>query len=187
MNFANKISTFRILSVPFFIAALVYYSPEREYLRFIALGIFVLGVISDAVDGYIARKTKQQSKAGLILDPLGDKLLLMSAFIMLSVTSKFSVKFPLWVAFTVVSRDAIILIGALVIYIVKQKIDIYPTRWGKLTTTFQMAAVTGVLLQFRFSCILWYLAVFFTVISGMDYIKRGFRALYVMDNPRNNR
>ena len=57
MNFANKISTFRILSVPFFFAALIYYSPEREYLRFVALVIFLLGVVSDAVDGYIARKS----------------------------------------------------------------------------------------------------------------------------------
>ncbi|MBU3958636.1 MAG: CDP-alcohol phosphatidyltransferase family protein, partial [Candidatus Omnitrophica bacterium] len=64
MNFANKISTFRILSVPFFISSLVYYSPQRDYLRFVALGIFILGVLSDMVDGYIARKSQQQSKAG---------------------------------------------------------------------------------------------------------------------------
>ena len=95
MNFANKISTFRILSVPFFIASLIYYSAERSYLRFIALGIFILGVISDAVDGYIARKSKEYSKAGLVLDPLGDKLLLMSAFICLSLKSEFSLRFPL--------------------------------------------------------------------------------------------
>ena len=81
MNIANKISTFRILSVPFFIACLVYYTPGKEYLKNLALIIFVLGVISDGLDGYIARKGKMQSKAGLILDPLGDKLLLMSAFI----------------------------------------------------------------------------------------------------------
>jgi CDP-diacylglycerol--glycerol-3-phosphate 3-phosphatidyltransferase len=84
MNFANKISTFRILIVPFFIASLIYYSGEREYLRIVALVIFILGVISDAMDGYIARKSGQQSKAGLVLDPLGDKLLLMGAFILSS-------------------------------------------------------------------------------------------------------
>ena len=84
MNIANKISTFRILSVPFFIACLVYYAPGKEYLQSLALVIFVLGVISDGLDGYIARKAKMQSKAGLILDPLGDKLLLMSAFVFLS-------------------------------------------------------------------------------------------------------
>ena len=81
MNIANKISTFRILSVPFFIACLLYYTPEKEYLKNLALVIFVLGVISDGLDGYIARKAKMQSTAGLILDPLGDKLLLISAFV----------------------------------------------------------------------------------------------------------
>ncbi len=186
MNFANKISTFRILTVPFFIASLIYYSPEKEYLRFVALGVFILGVISDAVDGYIARKSKQVSQAGLVLDPLGDKLLLMSAFIFLSTASKLPLKFPLWVTFIMISRDAIILLGALVIYMVKQKIDIHPTRWGKLTTTFQMSLVILMLLQFKFVSIVWWLAVFFTVISGIDYVKKGFRILYVLDNLRNS-
>ncbi|MFH1640540.1 MAG: CDP-alcohol phosphatidyltransferase family protein, partial [Candidatus Omnitrophota bacterium] len=166
MNFANKISTFRILSVPFFIASLCYYSAERNYLRFVALGIFFLGVISDAVDGYIARKAKQNTKAGLVLDPLGDKLLLMSAFICLSLIREFAIKFPLWVTLIVISRDVIILLGALVIYMVKQKIDIFPTRWGKLTTAFQMTAVIFVLIQNGFSFLFWWIAAIFTIISG---------------------
>ena len=181
MNFANKISTFRILSVPFFIASLIYYSPQKDYLRFVALGIFIVAVISDAVDGYIARKSKQYSKAGLILDPLGDKLLLISAFICLSF-EKFTLNFPLWVTLIVLSRDAIILLGAVVIYMVKQTIDVYPSKWGKLTTTFQMGSVIAVLIHFRFAYIIWSAAVFFTVISGVDYIKRGFKILYVADN-----
>lgn len=185
MNFANKISTFRILSVPFFIASLIYYSADRSYLRFVALGIFILGVISDAVDGYIARKSKLYSKAGLVLDPLGDKLLLMSAFIFLSLKSEFSLRFPLGVTFIVISRDVTILLGALVIYIVKQDINISPTRWGKLTTTSQMLSVISVLLQLRISPLLWWVAVFFTVISGIDYVKRGFKTLYALDNSRN--
>jgi cardiolipin synthase len=186
MNFANKISTFRILSVPFFIASLGYYSHERDYLRFVALGIFILGVISDAVDGYIARKSKQNSKAGLVLDPLGDKLLLMSAFIWLSLIKDLAIKFPLWVTLIVISRDAIILLGTLVIYMLKQKIDIFPTKWGKLTTAFQMAAVIFVLIQCRFSYVFWWVAAFFTIISGIDYVIRGFKILYALDNHRNN-
>lgn len=164
--------------MPFFIACLIYYSPERQYFRFLALVIFILGVISDAVDGYIARKSKQQSKAGLILDPLGDKLLLMSAYIFLSQLSHFSLQFPLWVTFIVISRDLIIIMGTLVIYMVRQKIEIYPTRWGKLTTTFQMLSVILLLLQSNLSFLSWWLAVIFTVISGADYVKRGFKTLY---------
>ncbi len=186
MNFANKISTFRILSVPFFIASIIYYAPERDYFRFVALVIFILGVISDAVDGYIARKSGQKSKAGLILDPLGDKLLLSSAFICLYFQSSFSIRFPAWVAFIVISRDVIILLGAMVIFIVKQEINVSPTRWGKLTTTFQMFSVIAVLLQLKYAYLSWWLAVLFTVISGMDYVKRGFKVLYALDNHRNN-
>jgi len=185
MNFANKISTFRILSVPFFIASLLYYSPEKTFLRFVALGIFVLAVVSDAIDGYIARKSKQQSPAGLILDPLGDKLLLMSAFISLYLIP-FPIKFPLFVILIVLSRDLIIIIGAMVIFIVKQKINIVPTKWGKLTTIFQMTAVLSVLLQLGFSFIFWWIAVVFTIISGIDYIMRGFKILYVVDNNKHN-
>lgn len=182
MNFANKISIFRILSVPFFISCLIYYLPERDYLRNIALVIFILAVISDAVDGYIARKTNQYSRAGKILDPLGDKLLLMSAFIFLSPISKFPVQFPLGVALVVISRDVIILLGAVVVFMIKQTIDISPTRWGKLTTTFQMFSVISVLLQWEISYLFWWIAIFFTVISGIDYVMRGFKILYVDNN-----
>ena len=184
MNIANKISTFRILSVPFFIAALLFYIPERSYLKNIALAIFVLGVISDGLDGFIARKGKMQSKAGLILDPLGDKLLLMSAFIFLSPMSKLNLNFPLWVSFIVISRDLIIIMGAVVIYMVKQSIDVYPTKWGKLTTIFQMLSVICILLQLKFAVLIWWPAVIFTIISGFDYVKRGFKILYATDNRR---
>ncbi|MDD5130652.1 MAG: CDP-alcohol phosphatidyltransferase family protein [Candidatus Omnitrophica bacterium] len=184
MNIANKISTFRILSVPFFIACLLYYSPERAFLLNLALVIFVLGVISDGLDGYIARKAKIQSKAGLILDPLGDKLLLISAFIFLSPICRLSLKFPLWVSFIVISRDLIIIMGAVVIYMVKQNLEVYPTKWGKLTTTFQMLSVVCVLLQWKLAILIWWPAVIFTVISGFDYVKRGFKILYAADNRR---
>jgi cardiolipin synthase len=188
MNFANKISTFRILSVPFFIASLTYYSKDKDYLRFVALGIFILGVFSDAIDGYIARISKQKSKAGLVLDPLGDKLLLVSAFICLHLIDEFpqGIRFPLWVTLIVISRDAIIILGAVVIYMVKQEINVSPTKWGKLTTAFQMSSVIAVFMQWQFVYILWWIAVFFTAISGIDYVKRGFKILYALDNFRNS-
>ena len=186
MNVANKISTFRILSVPFFIASIVYYAPQRSYLRFVALGIFILAALSDAADGYIARKSKQQSKAGLILDPLGDKLLLMSAFICLCVNSNLEPRFPLWFIFIVISRDVIIILGAVVLYVVKQSINIIPTRFGKFSTAFQMLSVVSVLLQLSYSPVFWWLAAVFTVISGIVYVNRGFVILYALDNSRNN-
>lgn len=187
MNFANKISLFRILIVPLFIACLIYYTTGKDYLRWVALTIFGLAVISDAVDGYIARSAKQISKAGLVLDPLGDKLLLMSAFIFLSPMSKLPLHFPLWVTFIVITRDIILLLGTLVIYLVRQQIDIWPTRLGKLTTTFQMIAVSLVILQWPYAYLCWWVAVFFTVVSGADYIRKGFFILYGNDTVRNHR
>ncbi len=186
MNIANKISTFRILSVPFFVASLIYYNGERDFLRFIALGIFILAAISDAADGYMARRSKQQSKAGLVLDPLGDKLLLMSAFICLTVNNNLVIKFPLWVTMVVISRDILIILGAVVIYIVRQNINMIPSRWGKFSTTFQMLAVIAILAQIKFSFIFWWIAVIFTAISGIVYVNKGFKVLYASDNLRNN-
>jgi cardiolipin synthase len=177
MNIANKISTFRILTVPFFIACLLYYSPQKDYLRIIALAIFILAVISDAVDGYIARKQEQSSPAGLVLDPLGDKVLLLSAFIFLHLIDT-GIRFPLWVSLIVVSRDSIILLGIIAIFLVRQKLDIKPSIWGKLTTGFQMVSVISVLTRSPFFNLLWSAAVFFTIISGIDYIRKGFAILY---------
>ncbi|PIP18859.1 MAG: CDP-diacylglycerol--glycerol-3-phosphate 3-phosphatidyltransferase [Candidatus Omnitrophica bacterium CG08_land_8_20_14_0_20_41_16] len=186
MNIANKISTFRILSVPFFIASMAYYSQERNFLRFWALSIFILAAVSDAADGYMARKSKQQSKAGLVLDPLGDKLLLMSAFICLTINNALTFKFPLWVTLVVISRDVLIILGTIVIYIVKQNINIVSIKWGKFSTAFQMLAVIAVLLQLKYAFIFWWPAVIFTVLSGVIYINRGFKVLYALDNSRNN-
>ncbi len=187
MNIANKISTFRILTVPFFIASVAYYSPDRTFLRYLALAIFIIAAVSDAADGYIARGSGEQSKAGLILDPLGDKLLLMSAFISLTINTNFEIRFPLWVTLSVISRDVIILLGSVVIYIIKQKISMIPTKLGKLSTIFQMLAVIVLLMQFKYSYFFWWLAVIFTIASGIIYINRGFKVLYALDNSSNNR
>ena len=79
MNLANRITILRVLLIPFFIACGLYYGDGREYLRFVALGIFLLATLSDAVDGGIARLKNQVTELGMILDPIADKLLIISA------------------------------------------------------------------------------------------------------------
>lgn len=181
MNFANKISLFRILSVPFFIACL-YYSSEYHYLRIAALVIFLVAVFSDAIDGYIARKSKLKSQAGVILDPLADKALLVSAFISLYLFKEL----PFWLILIVVTRDLLIIFGAVLIYMIKQKLNVAPTKWGKITTTFQMSAIIAVLLKLHISFVFWWLAAVFTIISGVDYLMRGFKVLYGTDTAGNS-
>lgn len=175
MTFANKITIFRILSVPFFIATLLYYNPDREYLRYLALGIFILAIISDAIDGYIARKFRQKTEAGALLDPLADKFLLITAFILLYVISNkyFSIKMPLWIMLVVISRDAILLLGGGVFMLTNQKFEILPTSFGKVSTFFQMMTIVCLLLRCSFSPLIWSIAMIFTVFSGFDYLRKG--------------
>lgn len=175
MTLANKISVLRILLIPFFVASLLYYRPEQDNLRFVALGIFVLGALTDVLDGNIARAIRQKTKLGAYLDPIADKLLLITAFIALSVINRLpsGIRMPLWVPLIVISRDIILVLGAALIHVISGNLQIHPTRLGKLTTIFQMATIISVLLQLQFSYIIWSTAVLFTVISGIDYIKRG--------------
>jgi len=77
---ANKLTVFRILLVPVFVWTVLCYSPDKDYLRFVAFGIFLFAVLLDVFDGYIARKLHQETKLGSILDPLADKFLLISTY-----------------------------------------------------------------------------------------------------------
>ncbi|MFA5059006.1 MAG: CDP-alcohol phosphatidyltransferase family protein [Candidatus Omnitrophota bacterium] len=179
LSFANKVTVGRILIVPFFIGTTLSFSPDREYLRYVALGAFLLAVISDVIDGYIARTHHQKTLAGAILDPVADKLLLISAFLCLFKMRSFfgAVQFPLWVVVTIISRDIILLLGSMIIYIVQGKLNIVPTKWGKATTFLQVLCILGILLQWEFSISIWSVAVILTVISGIGYIREGVKVL----------
>lgn len=176
MNIANKITILRILLTPVFLGLVLYYKPEQDHLRFIALTIFVIAVLTDAIDGFLARVLKQKTPLGTIMDPIADKFLLITSFIALTVWSG-GIKLPLWVPIIVVSRDIIIAIGVVVIFLTNGDIKIAPSVLGKLTTFFQMMAIIGVLLLYKHSEYIWYLAVIFTLASGIGYILRGARLL----------
>ena len=179
MNLANKITIFRILLTPFFIASLLYYSDTRLYLRFVALAIFAIASFTDAIDGGIARSRGQVTDLGIVLDPIADKLLIMSAFISLSAIKSIplNLRIPAWAVLIVISRDIIIILGFLLIYFLKGKTSIKPSILGKITTFFQMVAIMAILTIFKYNKFLMYPAVLLTVLSGIDYIWRGSRQL----------
>lgn len=179
MNFANKITLFRIIAVPFFVACLIFYTPAKAYLKYLALTIFLLAIVSDVVDGHIARSLRQKTQAGAILDPLADKALLLTAFIFLYRTSKayLTVKLPLWLLLIVISRDIIILVGSAILLVTHKDMQIWPTWWGKLTTFFQMCAIVAIILEYPGAWIVWWLAGIFTCISGIDYARKGINLL----------
>jgi len=176
MNIANKITILRVLLTPIFFGLVIYYKPEHDYLRFIALAIFAIAVLTDAIDGFLARFLKQKTTLGTIMDPIADKFLLITSFIALTVWNA-GIKLPLWLPIIVVSRDIIIVIGVVVIFLTNGDIKIAPSISGKLTTFFQMMAIISVLLLYKHSEYIWNLAVAFTLLSGIDYVFRGARLL----------
>ncbi len=179
LTFANKVTVGRILIVPFFIATVMYISPYHEYFRWLALGLFVVAVVSDVIDGYIARTHGQKTKAGAILDPLADKMLLISAFICLYIKRGVfaDIHFPLWFVVAIISRDVILLLGSMIIQLVTGKLEIEANRSGKLTTFLQIICILGVLLQLKFTFVFWYVALVATFVSGVIYIKEGIKVI----------
>ena len=179
LTIANQLTVLRFLTVPFFIVSVLYYSPQKDYLRFIALGIFLFAMALDVLDGYVARKFDQETKAGAILDPLADKVLLICAFICLYKISVLfdKVQFPIWLVVAVISRDVILLLGATVIQIVNGDVHIHPTLWGRMTVFFQVLAVIGILMQWPLFSAFWYVILILVIISGVDYLFTGVKQL----------
>lgn len=179
MSLANKLSLFRILLIPFFVSCLLYYRPPHELLRHLALGIFVLGVVTDAVDGYVARAMAQSTRLGTILDPLADKLFLTTAYLCLALISTLPdpYRLPGWVPILVVSRDVIIVVGSLVIYLMTGAFDIIPSRLGKAATLAQMVTVICVLAGSPWLTAALPVMVLLTMLSGIGYLRRGNRLL----------
>ena len=190
MTTANKITVVRILMIPAFVTMAIYYgeSVKRgqplEWQRLVAIAIFIIAALSDGLDGYVARRYNQRSKLGIILDPIADKGLLLSGIITLSLTSwseaePESGKFPVWFPVLVISRDAILLVGTLVLYLLNGKVHVKPHWTGKIATVLQMVAIGWVMLQVRIIPLLYVVlaAGVFTLISGIVYVADGVRQL----------
>jgi len=168
----NLITLLRILIVPFFFTALVYYQPGKDHFRWIAFGLFLFASLTDAIDGLVARLTKEISRLGRFLDPLADKLLLLSGYLGLLFAQDFPLVPPLWVIVAIVFRDVVIIGGLAVLYISGMPVEVEPNFLGKLTTAFQMATLVSILLLFPPSAILWNITSLLTITSGFVYVVR---------------
>jgi cardiolipin synthase len=171
MNLPNLLTILRILLIPFFINLLIY-----GYYRS-ALGVFLLAGITDGLDGLIARTANQRTELGTYLDPLADKLLLTSGFASLSILGFI----PTWSAVVVVSRDAILILGVLILHLTQPEVKIQPSFLGKITTVAQLAYILLVLVLMVLGqnperlFFLLILTVLFTVLSGLHYIYRNLK------------
>jgi len=174
MGLANWLTVLRILLIPVFVTLLVYQRPGG------ALVVFAFAAFTDLLDGYVARQRGSQSRLGAFLDPMADKMLLIASFITLTWLKAL----PFWIAAVVISRDVILVVGALLIHMMGGRIYPRPTWAGKAATFCQIATVLlGLTARyFRIPLALevaMWLAAAFTVVSGLQYLLRGMRYLSV--------
>ena len=172
LNLPNFITLIRIVTIPFF---LVYLSYHR-YLE--ALIIFIVGGVTDFLDGLVARWMNQQTALGAYLDPIADKLLVITSFIMLGLIGGI----PEWLAVVVVSRDILILVGyGMIYFLVGERLPVQPSIIGKWSTLLQLVTLGVALALLHDAAFLdrrvWNLLITLTAIttvaSGVQYLYRG--------------
>ena len=141
----NLLTVFRMVLIPVFVSLLF-------YQRFVsALVIFVVAGLTDGLDGLLARRFDQKSQLGTILDPIADKMMMVTSFVVLSMRSVFPqplpshLPIPFWVTIAVISRDVFILVGAASINIVTGFRGFRPSLLGKINTTVQIVAIGAIM------------------------------------------
>ena len=184
MTTANKVTIFRILLIPFFVVEMLYYMKTgNEVHRYCAMLAFGVAAVCDGVDGYLARHFNQRSELGAILDPLADKLLLVSAVVLCSLDNPHLASIPLWLTGTIIGRDLVILLGMVVIHMTVGKVIVQPSWLGKAATLLQIICVAWVLLKWdRQLDDRWFFgwtlgAAIGTGVSGLIYVWHGVKQL----------
>ncbi|MBA3002676.1 MAG: CDP-diacylglycerol--glycerol-3-phosphate 3-phosphatidyltransferase [Desulfurivibrio sp.] len=169
MNIPNFLTIGRILLVPLLVIFLL------EGRQLAAFWVFVLAGVTDALDGFLARVLKQKTDFGAFIDPIADKLLLITSYVTLSVLGVL----PKWLAVIVVSRDVIIWGGIGILMLYDRDFKIKPSLVSKVTTFLQLLTVVFYLGHeyvqpiFPLGIYLIYSTAAFTILSGIHYIIRG--------------
>ena len=177
---ANQLTILRIVFVPVFIILLVY--DEIGW----ALGTFVAAGITDVLDGVIARRFRQRTSIGAVLDPLADKLLMTASILILSLPQmEFHTTIPRWLMIVIIFRDVFILLVSLIVVLMVGWRVFTPSPYGKASTFMQVLTVLAVLyvnwkhLAVPELHILFYMTGLMTAFSGVHYLVRALRQWHV--------
>jgi cardiolipin synthase len=176
----NLLTLIRIVITPLVIIFLI----QRRFLE--AFLVFTTAGVTDALDGLLARWLKQKTRIGAILDPMADKLLLASSFVTMAVIGLL----PGWLAVVVISRDIIILVGVLILFLLQGGVEIRPSVLSKLTTLAQLGTVFFTFVNHEFGWLktlipsLCICTAVITVGSGLQYMVRGVRLLGSEENSK---
>lgn len=173
MNLPNTLTLARIGMIPFFIYFLL--RGERMY----ALGVLCLAGLTDLLDGYLARTQGQVTKLGSILDPLADKLLVVSAFLILPTldSSEGAKEFPIWVTTVIIIENLTIFVGWFTLNARGYNLTVTSRPLGKANNWLQVLTIIAHLTSFYYALIVTYIMVFITIASGIDYALVGLQRL----------
>ncbi|MCK4850427.1 MAG: CDP-alcohol phosphatidyltransferase family protein [Phycisphaerae bacterium] len=192
LSLPNRVTITRILLIVPFVVLVLYQNKLRfaDWARYTAMGIFVVMAFSDALDGYLARRTGQRSRLGYFLDPLADKLLITAACILLAIkkTGVPNALLPPWVVVVIIGKDVLWFAGVLIIQFVTGHLAIGPSKLGRACTCAQLAMVMGTLLFPDISRVwagaawwltrsLWCIAATLGVLTLANYTRIGIRQL----------
>ena len=175
MNLPNKLTTLRVIMIPFFVFFLLWQNGENRTFRMIALALFIIASLTDLLDGKIARKYNLVTNFGKFMDPLADKLLVCSALICLIELNAL----PAWMVIVIISREFII--SGFRLIASDNGVVIAASYWGKFTTTFQMVSVVLLILEIQalafVTTICVWIALLLTIVSLVDYIYKNHKIL----------
>ncbi|HEY2381007.1 MAG TPA: CDP-alcohol phosphatidyltransferase family protein [Terriglobia bacterium] len=173
---ANQLTILRIVFVPVFIILLAYHEVGWALSTFVAAGV------TDVLDGIIARRFRQKTSIGAVLDPLADKLLMTSSILILSLPQmEFIDIIPRWLMILIIFRDVFILLVSLIVVLMIGWRTLRPSPYGKASTVMQVLMVFAVL------CVNWkhvvvpelnilfFMTGLMTAVSGVHYLGRGLR------------
>ena len=175
MNLPNKLTTLRVIMIPFFVFFLLWQNGENYTFRMIALALFIIASLTDLLDGKIARKYNLVTNFGKFMDPLADKLLVCSALICLIELNAL----PAWMVIIIISREFII--SGFRLIASDNGVVIAASFWGNFTPTFQMVSVVLLILDipalaFVTTICVW-IALLLTIVSLVDYIYKNHKIL----------
>jgi cardiolipin synthase len=180
----NILTVLRIvMTIPF-----LYFVSQGRFGN--ALLVFFAASVTDFVDGYIARTFKQQSRLGRFLDPVADKVLTTTGFVVMAIPHSGFPTIPIWLAIAVVGRDLVIVLGSLIVYLRTDFRDFKPTLLGKINTLVELGLIVWFLVFHTTGKLIFllpslYLVVLASVLlSGGEYLIEGIRILRTGERPK---
>jgi CDP-diacylglycerol--glycerol-3-phosphate 3-phosphatidyltransferase len=184
MTLANRITLFRLAMVPVFCTMVYLYTADLYLLRAAAAVVYALAAVSDTLDGWVARRYKQESALGRRLDPLADKLLINLGFVFMAANEQFVPHVPMWFPVAVLARDVFIVMGAWLINEKFGPVRVNPRFSGKATTALQMFTLIALILALPGSVLLIWINLAFCVWSAADYFLFGWAQVAEKETPQ---